>query len=86
LWRAAADLCFGDFMLGQFHHCKVSLPQGADDLIEADLQGPSLGRAGLRWAVLFHDHNGAPAVWSYSFGNLSYLQRQKKTCISLLFI
>ncbi|TNN63648.1 hypothetical protein EYF80_026184 [Liparis tanakae] len=36
-----------------------SVDDSADDLIEADLQGPSLGRAGLRWAVLFHDHHGS---------------------------
>lgn len=45
--RRAADLCFGDFMFGQLHHSKVSFPQGADDLIEANLQWPSLGRTGL---------------------------------------
>lgn len=62
----AADLCFCDFMPGQFDHCKVSFPQGADDLIEADLQGPSLGRAGLGpRAALCHDHHGAPTLWSY---------------------
>lgn len=67
--RRAADLCFGDFVFGQFHHRKVPLPQGADDLIEADLQGPSLGRAGLSPpAALRHDHHGAPTVWSYSVG------------------
>lgn len=65
--RRAADLCFGDFMLRQFHHSKVSFPQGADDLIEADLQWPSLGRVGLRPpAVLCHDHHSAPTIWSYS--------------------
>lgn len=45
--RRAADLRFGDFVPSEFHHCKISLAQGADDLIEADLQGPSLARPGL---------------------------------------
>lgn len=45
--RPAADLRFGDFVPSEFHHCKISLAQGADDLIEADLQGPSLARSGL---------------------------------------
>lgn len=43
----AADLRFGDFVSSEFHHCKISLAQGADDLIEANLQGPSLARSGL---------------------------------------
>lgn len=69
--RRAADLCFGDFVFGQFHHRKVPLPQGADDLVEADLQGPPLGRAGLSPpAALGHDHHGAPTVWSYSAGTV----------------
>lgn len=58
-----ADLRFGDFVFGQLHHCKVSLSQGANDLIEADLQGPLLGRAGLRTpAGVCHDHHGAAAL------------------------
>lgn len=44
--RQAADLRFSDFVSSEFHHCKISLAQGADDLIEADLQGPSLARSG----------------------------------------
>lgn len=63
----ATDLCFGDFVSGQFHHCKVSFPQGADDFIEADLQRPPLGRTRLNSSVGFcHDHHGVPTVWGYS--------------------
>lgn len=63
IWRSAADLSFSDFMFGQFHHGKVSLPQGADDLIKPDLQGSSLGSAGLSPpAVLGHDHHVAATV------------------------
>lgn len=64
-----ADLCLGDFMSGQFHHGKVSLAQRADDFVEADLQGSSLGRAGLSpLGALCQDHHGASTVWSYSVG------------------
>ena len=67
--RRGTDLCFGDLMFGQFHHCEVSFPQCADDLIEADLQGPSLGSSGLSpLAALCHDHHGAATVRSYSVG------------------
>lgn len=73
-WRAA-DLCFGDFVSGQLHHCKVPLPKGADDLIEAHLQGPSLGRPGLSpLAALCHDHHAAATVRSYSAGTVLRLQ------------
>lgn len=73
-WRTA-DLCFGDFVPGQLHHCKVPLPQGADDLIEAHLQGPSLGRPGLSpLAALCHDHHAAATVRSYSAGTVLRLQ------------
>lgn len=36
-------LCFRDFVSGQFDHSEVSLAEGSDDLIEADLQGSGLG-------------------------------------------
>lgn len=58
-----SDLGFGDFVSGQLHHCKVSFPQGADNLIEADLQRPPLGRRRRRRlgapAGVCHDHHGA---------------------------
>lgn len=58
-----ADLGFGDFVFGQLHYRKVSFSQGANDLIEADLQGPALGRAGLRTPAGFcHDHHGAASL------------------------
>lgn len=63
----AADLCFSDFVPGQFHHCKVPFPQGPDDFIEADLQRPPLGRARLSSPVGFcHDYHGVPTDWGYS--------------------
>lgn len=37
-------------MLCQFHHSKIAFAQRADDLVEAHLQGPSLGP----WAGLGH--------------------------------
>lgn len=40
-----AYLCFRDFVSGQFDHSEVSLAEGSDDLIEADLQRPGLGTA-----------------------------------------
>lgn len=84
----AADLCFGDFMFRQLHHCKVPLPQGADDLVEADLQGPSLCRSGLSPpAILRHDHHGAATVWCLD--SVRLVPAETKTavaCISCTYI
>lgn len=62
-------------MFGQLHNCKVSFPQGAEDLIEAHLQWPSLGRTGLSpLAVLCHDHHSAPTA----MGRLRLVAAQTK--------
>lgn len=79
LWHGVSYQCFGDFVPGQFHHCKISLPQGADDLVEAHLQGsPPLGRSWLSpLAVLSHDHHAAATVTVLGTALGKNLHRQK---------
>ncbi len=52
-----AYLCFRDFVSGQFDHSEVSLAEGSDDLIEADLQRPGLGAAWLRARAAARHYN-----------------------------
>lgn len=57
-------LGFGHFVSGQFDHSEVALPQRADDLIEAHLQGPTLSRHGglTSCTRLSHDHHTEQCV------------------------
>lgn len=50
-------LCFRDFVSGQFDHSEVSLAEGSDDLIEADLQGSGLGTTWLRARAAVRHYN-----------------------------
>lgn len=57
MMQESSYLCFCYFVSGQFHHSKVSLAEGSDDLIEADLQRPGLGTTRLRARAAVRHYN-----------------------------